>query len=147
MNSKISKTSELYRLLLILSDKINLKRGDKYIDLRILYMEKYKKSHTKSNTFKISALTCNDKFDLPGRSYSVSHIQDYFEYFIKKYETGTDNPPIRIYINKIENRITFKIKTGRNLEFVTPEMINCIKNIEPAQFRVRNKIKTNLCCF
>ena len=41
MNSKISKTSELYRLLLILSDKINLKRGDKYIDLRILYMEKY----------------------------------------------------------------------------------------------------------
>ena len=84
---------------------------------------------------------------MPGRSYSVSHIQDYFEYFIKKFETGTDNPPIRIYINKIENRTTFKIKTGRNLEFVTPEMINCMKIIEPAQFSVRNKIKTNLCCF
>ena len=50
-------------------------------------------------------------FELPDRSYSVSDIQDYFEYIIKKHETFTDNPPIRIYVNEIENMISFKIKT------------------------------------
>ena len=39
--------------------------------------------------------------------YSVSDIQHYFDYIIKKHETVTDNPPIRIYVNKIENRTTF----------------------------------------
>ena len=38
MNSKNSKTSEPYRLLLNLEDKINLKRSDKYIDLSNLSM-------------------------------------------------------------------------------------------------------------
>ena len=33
MNSKISKTCDLHRLLLNLSHKINLKRSDKYIAL------------------------------------------------------------------------------------------------------------------
>ena len=40
---------------------------------------------------------------------------------LKKHEAVTDNPSIRIYVNKIENRITFKIKTGYYLELVTPE--------------------------
>ena len=35
-------------------------------------------------------------------------MQDYFEYTLKKYETVTDNPSIRICANKIENIITFK---------------------------------------
>ena len=39
-------------------------------------------------------------------------IQDHFEYIIKKHETLTDNPPIKIYANKTENRITFKKKQG-----------------------------------
>ena len=38
MNSKNSKISEPYRLLLNLEDKINLKRSDKYIDLSNLSM-------------------------------------------------------------------------------------------------------------
>ena len=37
-------------------------------------------------------------------------IQDYFEYILKKHSENVDNPSIRIYVNKIENRITFKIK-------------------------------------
>ena len=45
-------------------------------------------------------------------SYSVSDIQDYFEYILKKHGQKTDNPSIRIYVKKIENRITFRIKTG-----------------------------------
>ena len=31
----------------------------------------------------------------------------------------TDNPPIEIYVNKIENRVTFKIKTGYYLQPLT----------------------------
>ena len=76
-------------------------------------MEKYKRTIYKHNKFKISAPTWNYKFKLPDGSNSVD-IQDYFEYIIKKHETVTDNPQIRIYVNKIENRITFEIKTGRN---------------------------------
>ena len=38
----------------------------------------------------------------------------------------TDNPPIRIYVNKIENRITIKIKTEYYLELLTPETIKLV---------------------
>ena len=38
----------------------------------------------------------------------------------------TDNLPIRIYINKIENRITFRIKTGYYLELLTTELIKLL---------------------
>ena len=72
-------------------------------------MEKIKKSYK-----KISAPTWNEEFELSDGSYSVSDIQDYFHY--KKHETVTDNPPIKIYVNKIENRITFRIKTVYYLE-------------------------------
>ena len=59
-------------------------------------------------------------FELPDGSYSVSDIQDYFEYILKKHGEKTNNPSIRIYINKIENKITFKIKAeNRNLETLT----------------------------
>ena len=70
-----------------------------------------KKLH-KNNKFKISASTWNEEFVLPDGSYSVSDIQDYFEYIVKNHDTITDNPSIRIYVNKTENRITFKIKIG-----------------------------------
>ena len=46
-------------------------------------------------------------FDLPDESYSVSDIQDYFEFIIKKHKTLTENPTIQIYPNKIKNRIVF----------------------------------------
>ena len=68
MNSESSKTSDLRRLLLNLSDNTNL--------------------------------------------YSISNVQDYLEYIIKKHETTTHNPPIRIMINETENRILFEIKTN-----------------------------------
>ena len=63
----------------------------------------------------------DEEFELPDGSYSVSDIQDYFEYIIKKHQRVTDNPSIRIYVNKIEKRITFKIKTGSYIENLTPE--------------------------
>ena len=79
------------------------------------------KSKYNNNKFRISAPTWNDTFDLPDGSYSVSDIQDYFEFIIQKHETLTENPPIQIYPNKIKNRIVFKIKTGHELELLTPE--------------------------
>ena len=63
------------------------------------------KTSFKKNEFKISASTWNNKIELPGGSYSVPNIQDYFEHIIKKHWAATDIPPIRIYISKIENRI------------------------------------------
>ena len=58
---------------------------------------------------------------MPDGSYSISHIQDYFEFIIKKHETFAENPPIQIYPNKIKNRIVFKVKTGYKLELLSSE--------------------------
>ena len=58
---------------------------------------------------------------MPDGCYSVSDTQDCIEYIIKKYETLTTIPPIHVYINKINNRLVFKIKDGYKLELQTPE--------------------------
>ena len=74
----------------------------------------------------MSARTWNEEFELPDGSYYVSDIQDYFKYIFKKHETVTDNPSVRIYINKTENRITFKIKTGYYLKSLMPETMKLL---------------------
>ena len=74
------------------------------------------KSAYNNNKYKISALTWNDKFDLLDRSYSISSIQDYFEYIFKKHEIIANNPHVEIYVNKMKNRIVFKIMAGYKLE-------------------------------
>ena len=68
-------------------------------------MKNIKKSY-RNNKFKISAPKWNEDFELPDGLFSVSDIQEYFEYIIKKYETVTDNLSIKIYVNKLENTIT-----------------------------------------
>ena len=86
MNSENSKTSDPYRQLLNLSDKINLKRSDKYVvlsNLSIYYSWKNIKKSYKNNKFKMSAPTWNEEFELPDGSYSVSSIQSYFKYILK----------------------------------------------------------------
>ena len=88
MNSGNSKTSEPHRLLLNLTGKKDLRRKDKYIalsNLSIYYTWKNIKKSYKNNKFKISAQTCYKKFKLPDESYSISDIQDYFEYILKKH--------------------------------------------------------------
>ena len=72
-------------------------------------MEKKVKRSCKNNKFKISAPTWNQNLELPDGSYSISDIQDYFEYILKRHREKTVNPSIKIYINKTEIRITFKI--------------------------------------
>ena len=71
------------------------------------------------------APTWSDEFELPDGSYSISDIQD-FKYILKKHNENVDNPSVRIYVNKIENRITFKIKNGYYLELLTPETMKLL---------------------
>ena len=118
MNSENSKTSEPYVLILKLTNKLDLRRGEKSIallNLSIYYTWKNIKSSYNSNKFKMSNPTWNNKFELRVGSYSVSDFQDYFEYISKKHGENINNPSIRKYANKIQNRITFKIKTGYSL--------------------------------
>ena len=49
-----------------------------------------------------------------------------FKFIIKKHETLTENPPHRIYANKIKNRIVFRIRTGYRLELLTPETMKLL---------------------
>ena len=68
----------------------------------------------------------NEEFKLLDGSYSVSDIQDYFKYILKRQGEKTDNPSIRIYVNKIENRFPFKPKKGYYLELLTPETMKLL---------------------
>ena len=133
MNSENSKTFRPHVLILKLTNKLDWRRGEKSIalsNLSIYYTWKNIKSSYNNNKFKISAPTWNDKFELPDGSYSVSDIQDYFEYILKKHGENINNPSIRIYVNKIENRTTFKIKTGYYLELLTAETIKLLGSTE-----------------
>ena len=87
--------------------------------------QKYKTSCI-NNKFKISGSTRNADFELLDGSYSLSDIGDYFEYIIKKYETFNENPPIRIYVIEIENRITFRIKTWYYHKLLTSETMKLL---------------------
>ena len=135
MNTENSKTNEPHRFKLDLADKLNLKNPKKNIalvNLSIYYTWKNIKAEYNNNKFKISALTWSETFDLPDGSYTIDDIQDYFEFIIKKHETLTDNPPIKIYSNKIKNRIVFRIKNGYKLGLLTPEtmkLLGSIKNV------------------
>ena len=63
---------------------------------------------------------------MPDGSYSVSDIQDYGEFIIKKHETLVENSPMQIYPNKIKNSIVFKIKTGYKLEVLSSETMKLL---------------------
>ena len=142
MNSENSKTSEPYILILKLTNKLDLRRGEKSIalsNLSIYYIWKKIRSSYSNNKFKISALTWNDKFGLPDGSYSVWDIQDYIGYILKKHGENIYNPSIKIYINKIENRIIFKIKTDYSLELLTFETMKLLGSTENKIAKDKNR--------
>ena len=77
MNSKNSKTSDLQRLLLNLTDKTDLRKKDKYITLlnvSIYYAWANMKTSYKIYKFKISPPTLNEEFKFPDGSYSIFNI-------------------------------------------------------------------------
>ena len=71
-NTENSKTNQSHRF----------KKNMALVNLSIYYTWKKIKSEY-NNKFKISAPTWNETFDLRDRSYSISDIQDYFEFIIK----------------------------------------------------------------
>ena len=133
MNSENSKVSKPRILTLKLTNKVDLRVGEKTValsNLSIYYTWKNIKSSYNNNKFKISAPTWNNKFELPDGSYSVSDIQDYFEHILKKHGEDIDKPSVQIYVNKIENRVTFKIKNGYSRELLTPETMKLLESTE-----------------
>ena len=133
MSSENSKTSKLHVLILKLTNKLDLRIGEKTIalsNLSIYYKRRNTKSSYNNNKVKISAPTWNEKLELPDGSYSVSDIQYYFEYILKKQGEDIDKPLGQLYVNKIENRVTFKIKNWYSLEILTPETIKLLGSTE-----------------
>ena len=129
MNSENSKTSEPHVLILKLTDKLHWRRGETVFalsNLSIYYEWKNIKSSYNNNIFEISAPTWNDKCELPNGSYSISNVQDYFEYIFKKHGENIDKPSVQIYVNKIENRVTFKNKDGYCLKLLTSETMKLL---------------------
>ena len=64
-------------------------------------------------------------------NYLMDHIlykifKIIFIIILKKREKLSGNPPIRIYENKIENRITFKSERGYYLKLLTPETLKLL---------------------
>ena len=69
---------------------------------------------------------------MPDGSYSIAALQNYFEYFIKKHDTIADVSPLLIYVNEINNRIVFKIKSGYKLELLSKETMRLLGSLTDA---------------
>ena len=142
MDSENSKTSKPHVLILKLTNKLDWRIAEKIIalsNLSIYYICKNIKNSSNNDKFKISAPTWNDKFELPDEWYSVSDIQDYSEYILKKHRGNTDKPSVQIYVSKTESRVTLKIKnTWTFLELLTHETTKLLGSTESKIIRDKN---------
>ena len=86
------------------------------------------KQQYKNRKLKIITSMWNDEFELPEGFFSLPDIQDYIKDITKKQETLTTIPRIHVYINRINNRLAFKIKNGYKLELQTPETMKLFEN-------------------
>ena len=129
MNTANSKTKHSNKFVYNFTGKLNLKNPNKNIalaKLSIHYPWKNVKSDHNNKKFKISVPTWNDTFDVPDGSYSIAPLQNCFEYIIKKHETIHKVSPVLIYVNEINNRIVFKIKSGYKLELLSKETMKLL---------------------
>ena len=117
MDTENSKTTDSNRFRLYFTNKLD-PRGNKTMslsNLSIYYKWKNIKEEYKNNKFNLSEPTWDETFDLPDGSHTIEDIQDYFLWVIKKHETdvkSSEESPIPIYPNRIENRIVFKIRNN-----------------------------------
>ena len=105
----------------------------------IYYSWKNIKSEYNNNKFQISSPTWNAIFDLPDGSYSISDIQDNFEFIFKKHEMLTEDPPVEIYPNKFKKGIVFKITTGYKLELLTLEIMRLLGSTKKVVDQEKNE--------
>ena len=126
MNSENSKTSKLHFLILKRTNKLDLRIGEKIIalsNLSIYYMRKNIKSSYNNNKFKISVSTWNDNYLMDRILYQI--FKTILRNF-KKAWRNNDKPSVQIYVNKIENKVTFKIEDGYSLELLAPETMKLL---------------------
>ena len=141
MNTENTKTNESNKFIYQFTNKRNLKtpknKNIGLVNLSIYYTWENIRSEYNNNKFNISAPTWNDNFDLPDGSYSISDIQDYFEFIMRKHEPLTENPSIQIYPNKIKNRIIFKVKKGYELELISPETMKLLGSTKKMLIKIK----------
>ena len=141
MNTENSKTNEPHKFVLNLSQRLDLRSSNKnfaFQNLSSYYTRKNIRKQYKNNKLKTIVPTWNDEFELPDGSYSVSNIQDYIKYIIKKHERLTAIPPIHVYINRINNRLVFKIKDGYKLELQMPETMKLFGSTKKTIDKTKN---------
>ena len=95
----------------------------------------------KNDRFKPSSVKWNLKnsnYQIDYISYQIFKIILNFEYILKMYGEEAVNYSITIYVNKMENRITFKIKTGYYLEHLTPETKKLLGSIKSKTNKNKN---------
>ena len=85
MNMENSKTNEPHKFILNLSQILDLRSSDKHVALQNLCIME-----------ETIAPIWNYKFELQHGSYSVSDIQYYIEFIIKKHKKLTTVPPIHV---------------------------------------------------
>ena len=61
-----------------------------------------------------------------------------FKIILKKHRKNIDKPSVKIFVNKTENRITFKIKNGYSIELLTPETMKLLRSTENKITKVKN---------
>ena len=144
MNTENIKMNEPHKFVFNLSQRLDLRNSNKHVGLQNLsfyYTWKNIRKQYNNNKLKIIAQTWNDEFELPDASNSVSDIQDYIEYIIKKHETLTTIPPTHVYINRINNRLVFKIKDGYKLKSQTPETMKLFGSTKKLIDKTKNEKK------
>ena len=120
MNLENSKTFNPHVLVLKLTNKLDLRVGEKVIALSNLstyYTWQNIKSSYNNNRFKISASTWNDKFELPDGSYCVSDIHDYFEYILKEHGEDINKPLVQKYVQKLKIGLRLKLEMDTVLNY------------------------------
>ena len=132
INFENSKTPKLHVLILKLTDKIDLKEVKKALLYQILVYTIHGKTF-KNHTVTVN-LKCQLQHGMINLNYPIDHILYHFArlfwVYRKKQGEKIDNPSVRIYVNRIENRITFKFKTGYYLESLTPEAMKLLGSTE-----------------
>ena len=71
--------------------------------------------------------------------FCIRYSRFYLSISKKKHAEDIDKPSVQVYVNKIENRVTFKIKNEYSIEILTPETMKLLG-------RTKNKITKDKDC-
>ena len=131
MNTANSKTKHSNKFVYNFTEKLNLKSPNKNIalaNLSIYYTWKNVKSYYNNNKFKISAPTWAIRLMCLMVLSQLLLFKIILNILLIKHETIANVSPVLIYVNKINNRIVFKIKSGYKLELLSKEAMRLLES-------------------